>query len=180
MNLTTIDTDQNPIIHSFLNISSHRQLLEQAMYYPTASNKQKLNQAFQLFFLEARFTSYIASLIHFSAINYDKKNRLYKDRHQLIMDQNENKDHPYASIVPAETDTYHFVERNLQQVITEKRMYEAIQQLTDREQRILCYLYIYEMTEKEISSQLQVTQQAISKTKRLAIKKLQAYLHCPS
>lgn len=121
MNLTTIDTDQNPIIHSFLNISSHRQLLEQAMYYPTASNKQKLNQAFQLFFLEARFTSYIASLIHFSAINYDKKNRLYKDRHQLIMDQNENKDHPYASIVPAETDTYHFVERNLQQVITEKK-----------------------------------------------------------
>ena len=65
-------------------------------------------------------------------------------------------------------------------MITEKKMYEAIQQLTDREQRILCYLYIYEMTEKEISSQLQVTQQAISKTKRLAIKKLQTYLHCPS
>ncbi|WCT55625.1 sigma-70 family RNA polymerase sigma factor [Paenibacillus kyungheensis] len=175
MNITT---EQNPIIHSFLSIQSNKQLLEQAMYYPTAQNKQKLNQAFKLFFLEARFTSYIASLIHFSAINYDKKNRLYKDRYQLIVDQNRDSDHASASIFPADTDTYHFVEQSWQQVMTEKRMYEAIEQLTSREQSILCYLYIYEMTEKEISTKLQVTQQAISKTKRLALKKLQTYLQC--
>lgn len=175
MNITT---EQNPIIHSFLSIQNNKHLLEQAMYYPTKQNKQKLNQAFQLFFLEARFTSYIASLIHFSAINYDKKNRLYKDRYQLIVDQNRDQDHTAASIFPADTDTYHFVERSWQQVMTEKRMYEATQQLTSREQSILCYLYIYEMTEKEISTKLQVTQQAISKTKRLALKKLQTYLQC--
>lgn len=177
MNMTT--TDQNPIIHSFLSIQSNKQLLEQVMYQPTVINKQKLNQAFQLFFLEARFTSYIASLIHFSAINYDKKNRLYKDRHQLVIDQDTDKDKLWPSILPAEEDTYTFVEHHLQQVVTEKSLYDAISQLSEREQTILCYLYIFEMTEKEVAAKLQVTQQAISKAKRLALKKLQTSIHYP-
>ncbi|GAC41996.1 hypothetical protein [Paenibacillus popilliae] len=53
---------------------------------PSPSNGQVLDEAFQEFYLELRFTTYILSLIRYAAIDFDKKVRKNNDRNALLLD----------------------------------------------------------------------------------------------
>ncbi len=55
-------------------------------------------------------------------------------------------------------------------------LYAALDQLCDRDRRLLLHLYWDQHTEAEIAASRQISQQAISKRKRLLLKTLRSYM----
>lgn len=118
---------------------------------------------------ERRFVGYISSLLHYNAINFDKKNRKYNERFALILDDIDNQSQ--ASLVEKEYITESSYEE-LENQISDPHLYTLFMSLTTRERQILNLSIINELKDKQIASLLQVSQQSISKTKKVALKKL--------
>lgn len=168
---------QNPIIKSFLEIPGNTELFNKAIYHPTKKAKQQLDDSFKEFFFQIRFTSYLSNAIHFNAINYDKKLKLFLERNQPILDLPA---HGYTGTsLSAYQPLQHRVHQdlcidssNIEDHLTSDFLFEGIQQLTKNQRQILSLAYIFGLNDTEIASYLNKSQQAVSKSHKKALSKL--------
>ncbi|AIQ53421.1 sigma-70 family RNA polymerase sigma factor [Paenibacillus sp. FSL R7-0331] len=119
--------------------------------------------------IERRFISYISSLLHYSSINLDKRNRKYNEKFSLIFD--EVSEAEVSNITEGQIVDEHLFE-NLEDQISTPSLYAAFMALTKRERRILNLTMSQNLSDTDIALKLGVTQQSISKTKKNAITKL--------
>ncbi|WP_238655564.1 sigma-70 family RNA polymerase sigma factor [Paenibacillus piscarius] len=158
--------NRNPIIKNFLNDKSNYELLLMNIKNPTLSNKNQLDEAFKTYFFEIRFISYISSLIRYSSIDFDKKERIIQKRMVFTLDD-------FNSI---STQDYFLEDAQIESIASTSLLYNGIKLLTKKEKEVLEEFYINGLSDTEISKKNNVSQQATFKIRTKALKKLREFL----
>ncbi|MGE6577687.1 sigma-70 family RNA polymerase sigma factor [Paenibacillus xylanexedens] len=118
-----------------------------------------------------RFIKYMANLIHYNSINYDKKRRLKDSRFSLTLDNDENLESALLTVYDSES-----VPPSLKDHITDHSLYQAYDSLSVQQQQILSLAYIQTLNDKEIAKILGVSQQNVSKHRLKALTKLRSLI----
>lgn len=121
--------------------------------------------------LNRRFISYMANLIYYNSINYDKKRRMKDTRFPLTLDNDDNMESVLLTIY--DPDVIH---ANLRDHITDYALFQAYETLSSRQQEILSLAYVHNLKDEEIAKKLGYTQQNISKHRLKALEKLRRLL----
>ena len=138
---------------------------------PTQENRERLDNQFKKHFYIIRCISYFIKMIHFEARHFDKKQRKRNKIYQLTLDNENDRGQRNIELIAGEHIKSYSKEK-LEQVISDPILYSAFLNLTDRQQRILNYIYTDNLQDTEISTVLGISQQAVSKAKKNAIVKL--------
>lgn len=118
-----------------------------------------------------RFIKYMASLIHYNSINYDKKRRKIVNRFPLTLDNDENLESALLASYDSE-----IIPPNLKDHITNRSLYEAYERLSEQQQQILSLAYVQGLNDREIAGIMRSSQQNISKHRLKALTKLRQQL----
>ncbi|WP_145413692.1 sigma-70 family RNA polymerase sigma factor [Paenibacillus xylanexedens] len=108
--------------------------------------------------LNRRFITYMANLIYYNSINYDKKRRMKDSRFQLTLDTDEKIDSALLAVFDSES-----VPPNPKDHIADHSLYQAYESLSAQQQQILSFAYVLGLNDKEIARILGVSQQNVSK-----------------
>lgn len=166
----------NPVIKDFLSKKENYLLLKQSICYPTIKNQEKLDEAFRAFYFSIRFTSYISSTLYFHGINLDKKIRETNFRFPMTLDQPVKEDsETSAKELAVYHENFEIASDNILDYITDSKLYQALRNLTLNQREILYLVYIKGWTDSEVSIYLKKSQQAVSKSRNKAIKKVRKY-----
>lgn len=163
----------NPLIKAFLSKAENYQLFKQSICCPTLQNKELLDQAFWSFYFYFRFSAYVSSTIYFHGINLDKKIRKTNYRFPVTLDQpiGDNSEMTYKDLVEYRDD-FEIESENLLDYIVDPVLYKALQHITSNQLEILYLVYVKGFTDSEVSILLKKSQQAVSKSRSKALKKI--------
>ncbi|WP_432803717.1 sigma-70 family RNA polymerase sigma factor [Brevibacillus borstelensis] len=115
------------------------------------------------FYLEIRLVKYISTIIHYSVIELHLRNS--KKEKSLL---------PYDETIHDK----HFSTTNTTQntILDDKIPINCFNLLTKKEKNIIYFIFYKELREAEIARYLNISQQAVSKTKRRALQKIREEL----
>jgi RNA polymerase sigma factor (sigma-70 family) len=170
---------QNKAVESFISHSDNQKLVENFLRHPSACKEECLNEAFKAHYFDIRFTSYVSSSLYFHSVNFDKHTRKYSERHPLTLDNQADEDGgSYVDLVPdPASDIAPFTNYStLMECVENEELLQAYKTLTDKQKHILDLAYVQELSDTEIARMLSVSQQAISKTHRKALRLLKFIL----
>ena len=173
---------QNPIIKSFLNIPENMDLLKEVINKPTDLLKKKLDDTFREFFFKIRFTTYLSQTIYFNAINYDKKIKLFSDRNISILDRplKGNQNGTLIDLLGSEEwkegQEVWIASSNIGDHLSSQTLFNGLQLLTENQRQLLSLAYIYGLKDSEISTYLNKSQQAVSRSHKNALLKLREFI----
>jgi RNA polymerase sigma factor (sigma-70 family) len=166
------------IIQNFLKDKRNDDLYQCALQHPSQENMEALDKAFKEFYLQIRFTAYVAKNLYFHSINYDKKIKKNKEKMQLTLDQSitNGEEGTFKDFIPADnTDPFTHVLQNVSDVedhMTHPELYETVKQLTTNEKEVLYHYYFNELRDTDIGKLLNKSQQTVYKTRKKALEKL--------
>lgn len=177
------DFMKNNLIKLFLEDPKNKLLYERVISNPNVENTKKIDIAFKFFYLKFRFISHISNTLFYNSINFDKRHRLLNSRFSLTLDAPVNKEDEttYLDLLINERyiddDKDLFEKGSLKDVVVNEVVYNALNTLTENQLTILNLAYIEQLSDTEIAKKLNKSQQVISKTHKLALKKLTEYLN---
>ena len=166
---------QHKAVDSFISQPKHQILLKDFIRHPSSRKEDRLNEAFKAHYFDIRFTSYVSSSLYYHSVNFDKRTRKYNERHPLTLDnQGDEGDGSLIDLVPDPSpDIAPFTNYStLAECLESEELLRAFKTLTDKQQNILDLAYLQELTDTEIAKILGVSQQAVSKTHRKALRTL--------
>jgi RNA polymerase sigma factor (sigma-70 family) len=175
---------KSPVFTSFIADKENKELYEKAICFRSSDTIKKLETNFRKHYFNLRFTSYLSTTIHFNAINFDKRERKFKERAPLVLNSlsKGESDLTLLEIIPDQSRVSNpeaaFEDgfKRLEDLATEEELYEAICTLTPKQKDILTLAYIEGLNDTDIAKSLEITQQAVSKSHQKALLKLRAYL----
>jgi len=154
-----MSSDKQRIIDEFLSYPDNQKLYDDYLDSQSDDLKEKLDKEFKKFYQNIRILSYVIKMLHYESKRLDKKERDYRRKNDLTFDlYSENFQIPYADLIN-ETD-------DISEVITSEKLFLCIQNLSQRQKDILSLVYIKQFTDKEIARELQISQQAVSKSRK--------------
>ncbi|WP_168193853.1 sigma-70 family RNA polymerase sigma factor [Lysinibacillus sp. SGAir0095] len=179
---------KNPLLQAFLAELEHLELYKQYCNSPNEWLKKLIDERFVQFYIRIRAIAYFSKIIYFTARHFDKERRKYEKRYVLTLDSSSCDDYgskneganTLKEMIVDESASIHFQERlshELDQYIQHPILYRAIQSLNERQQQILYLAYVINISDTEISKKLNVTQQAISKSKNNALAKVRRLIN---
>lgn len=142
------------------------------MYEPSEKNAMELNEAYKKFERQLMARAYLKKAIYYESKKFDETLR-NNERQKISIDK-----HDEATLgnllIDKKSEEIHdeIWDSTLEEIFTDIKLHQAIINLTLKQRNVLYLLYIMELNEKEVAGQMNVTQQAISKTHRTAINKL--------
>lgn len=151
---------ENKAFRSFLNDPENKRIYEKVIESNREDLLIDLNRRFKEFFLEVRLIKYISTIIHNSVIELDIQAR----KKAQFLD-------PYDSALHDKLSTQEAL-GDKKVLFDDEVISKAFQSLTNNEKKVITLTYLKELKESEIAKQLNITQQAVSKTKCRALKKL--------
>ena len=174
---------KNPLLREFLSIEEHLKLYEQYFLTPNESIRKKIEECFVTFYAQVRVLSYFSKTIHYTARHFDKKKRMYERRNLLYLDcsspntkdGNNDRSTSIKELIEDKNARRNFeshFEKNLEELFHDPALHNSILTLNKRQRHILYLAYVKNLTDTEIGKQFNVTQQAISKSKNNALKKV--------
>lgn len=169
---------ENKITQSFLKDEKNQRLLLEAICNPTKENKEKLDIEFKKFYFSIRFTAFISSSLYFNAINFDKRYRKMSERYILTVDKplGDEEDTSFKDIIAdsqAEIQIENIIQSDdITDYIEDPVLYEAILTLSDKQREVINLAYVKGLSDTEIGKMLNKSQQAISKMRNRALKKI--------
>ncbi len=167
----------NPVIKEFLSKEKNYQLFKSSICHPTFQNQEQLDQAFRAFYFHIRFTAYVSSTIYFHGVNLDKKVRETNFKFPLTLDQPVGDDSEISYKDLAEYhDNFEIESDNILDYVIDPNLYKALQDITSNQRTILYLVYIKGFTDSEVSILLKKSQQAVSKSRNKALKKIRRYM----
>lgn len=179
---------KNPLLKAFLKELDHLELYTQYCKSPNEWLKKLIDERFIQFYIRIRAIAYFSKIIYFTARHFDKERRKYEKRYALTLDSS-NSDgngnrgegsNTLKEMIVDESASIRFTEnltRELDQYIQHPILYKAIQSLNKRQQQILYLAYVLNISDTEISKKLNVTQQAVSKSKNNALAKVRRLIN---
>lgn len=174
-----IDPIQERIIQKFLSDDYHKKLYQLAAHNPTGANLQALDNAFKEFYGEIRMIKYISNSLYFNAVNFDKRYRLYAERNQLMREEDVQYNMQLMKMVsismdPLESNALN--EYDLIELVEDEAVLLAMKELTDTQRTILHAKYALHLADIEIAQVLNISQQAVSKSRNSSLKKIQKFI----
>ncbi|WP_377887361.1 sigma-70 family RNA polymerase sigma factor [Alkalihalobacillus sp. R86527] len=162
---------KNPLFRSFIEGEENWRCYIEVREEQRADRLQRLNKLFHMYYAEIRFIAYLSSLIHYTAINFDRKHRLNNMRYPLTLDQpvKENGD-SWIDLVAGEP--LHSTAKDVEQQFLSFPLYRAYKRLTDKQKEVLALFYSEGATDTEIAIDGGVSQQAVSRRRKRALTKL--------
>ncbi len=174
---------QQPVVQSFVRNEKHRELVRQAICFPTKQNMRLVDEAFQAFYSNVRVLSYLAKAVHSKAIDFDKAAQKHANREMLTLDQplraKENEEgatHKDMLYQPSPDMTNRMACETMGNYIEDPPLYQAIQSLTTKQQEILTYKYVRQWSSKEIAELFGDSPQNVSKLHQKALQRLKNQL----
>jgi len=173
---------KNPIIKSFLDIPENMELLKEVINNPTNILTKKLDDTFREFYFRIRFTSYLSQAIYFNAINFDKKVKLFSYRNMSILDipvkdsEGRTRIEFFCSKEWKNSQEGRIYSSNIKDHLTNYSLYKGIEQLTVNQRQLLSLAYIFDLTDSEIATYFNKSQQAVSKSHKNILKKLRGII----
>jgi len=154
-----VSSDKQKIIDEFLSYANHQKLYDEYLNTQSEELKAQLDKEFKKFYQNIRILSYVIKMLHYESKRLDKKEREYRRKNELSLDPyTENYQIPYVELVNETND--------ISEVITSEKLFLCIQNLSQRQKDILSLVYIKQLTDKEIARELQISQQAVSKSRK--------------
>jgi RNA polymerase sigma factor (sigma-70 family) len=174
-----MENSNTSLIGKFLALEENKKLYEEYLMIPTARNKELLDLSFKKFYKELRVFSYLNKTIYYESKNLDKKFRIHRDRYQLILDKPlSGKDESMVSIIDmlvdetAMTEFEEIPSIHLGDYFQNTIISNSVKNLTAKQKQILFLSFVENLQDKDIARILNVSQQAISKTKNTALVKV--------
>lgn len=171
---------QQPIIKQFFSEKDNKKLLVHFVK-GNARSKEKLDSKFRSFYYQAKVISYIANLIHFYSIDYDKKVNQISSRFPLVMDKSISKNQDdslkIVDLIHKEEVNYEeeFECKRLENIVTDETICKSIHTLTEKQKDVLELVYIRGYTPKEVAELYGDSKQNISNIKSKALRKIREY-----
>ncbi|MFC7684570.1 sigma-70 family RNA polymerase sigma factor [Ureibacillus sp. GCM10028918] len=182
-----VDTQfKNPLLKTFLEEHEHLELYHQYCSTPNEWLRKLIDERFIQFYIRIRAIAYFSKIIYFTARHFDMESRKYEKRYVLTLDSsgsNGNKNDCISTLKEmivdesASIQIHEWMNHDLEQYIQHPILYKAIQSLNKRQQQILYLSYVSNISDTEISKKLNVTQQAISKSKNKALAKVRRLIN---
>lgn len=169
---------ENTIVHNFFLNPNHIKLL---CYSLLTDSTTELDKAFRKFYFGIRFIRYINSLIKFATIDLVRKNNRDAQRTILIFDKPLEGSVCFGEYLINTHSDFHqnkteWDQDNFIESIQHEDLYSALLSLTEKQKLVITLTYSTCSSDIEIASKLSVTQQAVSKTRISALKKLKKAL----
>lgn len=174
---------ENPIIKSFLKNEKNWKLFLEVICNPTDENKELLDKEFKKFYFGIRFTAFISTALYFNAVNFDKRYRKMLNRYTLTVDKplKEEEDISFKDMITdseAEIQIEWIIQSDdIKDYIADPVLYEAILTLSDKQREVINLAYVKGLSDTEISKVLNKSQQAISKTRKKALKNIYNFIN---
>lgn len=159
---------------SFLSKKENKTLLYSYVREPNEKRKEILEQTFQQFIFERRFISYFAKTIHYTAVQFDKRERRFLDRNQRYLDAPEQEGGP-AREIPSIMPEYETGTSTLGDHMSSEFLSSAWKQLTKKQQQVLDLSFVYGYTDTEIGEMFNQSQQSISRLKQRALQHMRQW-----
>ncbi|MCA0988930.1 sigma-70 family RNA polymerase sigma factor [Guptibacillus algicola] len=162
---------KNPLFRSFMEDEENWRCYVEVSEEHKKDTLQRLNKLFHMYYAEIRFIAYMSRLIHYTAINFDRKHRLNSMRYPLTLDQpvKENGD-SWIDLVAGEP--IQPTTKDVDQQFLSFSLFRAYKRLTAKQKEVLDLFYSEGATDTEIANDFGVSQQAVSKRRKRALKKL--------
>lgn len=158
---------------AFLKDGLNRELYIRYLNDGNEENAKKLDAAYKKFEQIVIIGAYLKKVIYYEAKRFDRKIREFEKMNRSI-DENIGEGGTLKDTLMDENNVINLneIENSLEEIFENKKLYEAIVNLTKKQRHVIFLLYIKKISEKEVAVSRGVTQQAISKTHRSCIKKL--------
>lgn len=171
---------QQPIIQSFLREGKHEELIRQAICSPTQENMRFLDETFRMHYGKAKALTYLSKIIYYNAINFDKAVRKHHHREMLTLDQplkKESEETQKDMLYDASLDMNNEIAREtIADYVEDPELFQAIQKLTEKQQKVITYKYVHSLKNKEIAHLFSDSPQNISKMHQKVLQKLKKHL----
>jgi RNA polymerase sigma factor (sigma-70 family) len=172
---------KNPLLVSFFSNEENVQLYERYCINPSKKHEQKLIQSFRKHYFKVKAVSYFSKVIPYEARNFDIKLREHKERYIPILDKPVSLKEGNISVADTLVDensriTDEFSSDKLEDYIGDESIVKAIRTLTERQKQILFLSYIKNLKDVEIAKLLNISQQAVTKTRLHSLKKVRERL----
>lgn len=134
-----------------------------------------MNETYKNFEKKLIVRAYLRKIIQFEAKRFDQKIR-NREKQTSSIDKVIDEDGNTISELLVDERTNSAYEKiwnkDLNQIFLDEKLNRVVMNLTVKQRKVLYMVYVLELGEKEIGKQMNVTQQAVSKIHRAAIKKL--------
>ncbi|GMK37472.1 hypothetical protein PCCS19_05260 [Paenibacillus sp. CCS19] len=169
----------HPFIQHFISYPEHARLIRSYRSEPTEANLDQVNHAFQVYLFAVRFTKYLGSLIHNGRIDYVRKMKRHEEREQVIYDKPVSEEEESA-IGEMLTKVYYGDDlpqvtvdpKKFQEQLNNEWLYDGFSRLTSRQKYVITLAYSAMNRDSEIAALLNVSQQAIFKTRAGALRNM--------
>ncbi|MED1944892.1 MULTISPECIES: sigma-70 family RNA polymerase sigma factor [Brevibacillus] len=173
LDIKLTDVANQRLLDAFLAQEDNQQLYQRVLNsLDDTQRNDELESRFLEFYDEVRFTKFISSLIRFTAIELAVRNK----RTSNACQPTDEIERVIDSLVSDSDKSEREDNFDWKDVLADKRILDAVQTLTEKEQEMLTLLYLRNLKEAEAASLLVVSQQAVSKTKKRALLKLRKQL----
>lgn len=162
--------EKQKIIQAFLKCPANKSLLDEFRATHSEETKILIDLNFKKFYQNFRILSYLIKVLHYESRHFDKKMRSHRNRYPLSITG--NLEMYQENSLP---DSIQLSE-NIVDHISSNNVFNCLRKLTRRQQEILSLVYVRQMTDKEVGQHLGITQQAVSKAKRNALKNMREEL----
>ncbi|WP_281888922.1 hypothetical protein [Paenibacillus sp. YYML68] len=172
----------HPLIQGFYKDEAHVILLAKKLLSPNSEASVALEGAFRRFLFRIRFTKYLCSLIRYSDIDYHRKRTRHEERQPLVFDTPLGEGEStlgeclYTRSASMEDEMLITDPSSFQQVLHNESLYVAFNRLTDKQKLIITLAYSACVLDRDIMQLLHISQQAISKSRTTALRKMKAYM----
>lgn len=163
--------ESDTLIEDFLHREENIKVLEDYMNNPNKRNKEVLDKQFKKHFYIIRCISYFIKMIHFESRHFDKKQRRRNEIYKLTLDKENDNGVHYIDLV-VDFKGIECITKNLEEISEDPILHASINNLTEKQKRILYYIFVEEMKDIEVASVLGISQQAVTKAKRRALTKI--------
>ncbi|MFJ5766773.1 sigma factor-like helix-turn-helix DNA-binding protein [Lysinibacillus sp. NPDC093210] len=160
------------LFKNFLKNHSNNKLFTDYLCNSTDENKDLLDKAFKKYVKKAIAVSYLKKVIHYESRRFDKNIRKKDNKELLILDELNSLIIASLKDIEAENKLNQIEVGYRNGCITNQLLGKAIYTLSERQQKILYFYYVLNLSDIEIAAIFDVSQQAISKSRKHIISKL--------
>lgn len=165
----------SPIFQSFIETRENEVLYLTYINDSSLTNKENLEIAFVTHAKQVFAISYLKKLIYFESRRFDKKRREFEAKQLAILNANKEENTQLIDLIEDEHADKPFqtkLETSIEEVLSDNVLIDAVRTLTKRQKDILFYHYVLNWNDTMIAKEFNVSQQAITKTRKKALQKL--------
>lgn len=122
--------------------------------------------------------SYVIKSLKTCRNDYYRKFKKNQNRELLILNNplDNNEDIELIDMLASDENNYDYNYDSIEDITSDEKLLKALSKLTDRQKEILYYIYVKNLTAKDLSNLLNISRQAINKTHNLAISNIKKEL----